>query len=61
MENKSFRIINTINLTTQNVSGNFKLAIRDLKEKDSLIGVFIDGSVLKVFNEDKIIRNFESK
>lgn len=61
VENKTLKVKNTINLSTPSVGRNSRIMIKDLKEKDSFIGVFIDGSVLKVFNEDKIIRSFESK
>jgi glutamine amidotransferase PdxT len=61
VENKNFKIKNSINMSAQKVSSNYKISLEQLKEKDSFIGVFIDGPVLKVFNEDKILRSFESK
>jgi len=61
VENKNFQIKNSINLSAQKVSSNYKISLEQLKEKDLFIGVFIDGPVLKVFNEDKIFRSFESK
>jgi len=53
---------NTINLSSNNHLGKaFKIRINQLKEKNQLIGVYLDNHNLNIFNEEKIIRYFETK
>jgi hypothetical protein len=61
-ENKDLKLKSTLNLASEgkhNFGKNYKIHVNELK--NSLVGICIDDNFLKIFNEEKVYRNYQSR